>query len=638
MTVIQIKRSAGVAAPTTGDLAEGELAYSEDRSANGAGAVLYIESIASDGTTAVIDKIGGKYYTNTVDELLTPATSTVGGGVEFFEGTSNGSNKIILKAPNALAADLTYTLPVSPTNGYFLQTNGSGTLSWQEVVSSLTIAGDSGTDTINTGQTLTFEGTANQVTTAVTDNKVKFSLPTDVAITGDFTVGGNDIKMNGGTTALTFSGSGDVTVAGDLTVTGNDIKSSTATSLTLSGADVTVAGDLQVSGNDIKMAGGTTALTMSGTGDVTVAGDLQVSGNDIKMAGGTTAVTFSGTGDVIVAGDLKVGGNDIKASDDTTTITLAGADVTIAGDLQVSGNDIKMNTGTTVITMSGSGDVALAGDLRINGNDIKASDNTTAITMSSADVTVAGDLQVSGNDIKMAGGTTAITMSGSGDVTLAGDLTVTGNDIKSSSATALTLSGANVEVVGDLTVTGNDIKSSGGTTALTLSGADVTVAGNLTVNGSSTIVNSTTVTIDDVLIKLADNNTGNSIDTGVYGEYVESATTKYAGWFRDASDSNIFKYFVGLQVEPTTTVDTTGTGFTRGTINANLTGGTVSSLASVIGVTDGGTGVGTFTTNGVLYGNGTGAIQATAAGTDTYILKSASGVPTWSNVIDGGTY
>lgn len=580
MTVIQIKRSAGVAAPTTGDLAEGELAYSEDRSANGAGAVLYIESIASDGTTAVIDKIGGKYYTNTVDELLTPATSTVGGGVEFFEGTSNGSNKIILKAPNALAADLTYTLPVSPTNGYFLQTNGSGTLSWQEVVSSLTIAGDSGTDTINTGQTLTFEGTANQVTTAVTDNKVKFSLPTDVTITGDFTVGGNDIKMNGGTTALTFSGSGDVTVAGD----------------------------------------------------------LQVSGNDIKMSGGTTAVTFSGTGDVIVAGDLKVGGNDIKASDDTTTITLAGADVTIAGDLQVSGNDIKMNTGTTVITMSGSGDVALAGDLRINGNDIKASDNTTAITMSSADVTVAGDLQVSGNDIKMAGGTTAITMSGSGDVTLAGDLTVTGNDIKSSSATALTLSGANVEVVGDLTVTGNDIKSSGGTTALTLSGADVTVAGNLTVNGSSTIVNSTTVTIDDVLIKLADNNTGNSIDTGVYGEYVESAVTKYAGWFRDASDSNIFKYFVGLQVEPTTTVDTTGTGFTRGTINANLTGGTVSSLSAVIGVADGGTGVGTFTTNGVLYGNGTGAIQATAAGTDTYILKSASGVPTWSNVIDGGTY
>jgi hypothetical protein len=42
MTVIQIKRSTGSSAPTTNDLVEGELAYSEDRSGNGAGAILYI--------------------------------------------------------------------------------------------------------------------------------------------------------------------------------------------------------------------------------------------------------------------------------------------------------------------------------------------------------------------------------------------------------------------------------------------------------------------------------------------------------------------------------------------------------------------------------------------------------------------
>jgi hypothetical protein len=124
----------------------------------------------------------------------------------------------------------------------------------------------------------------------------------------------------------------------------------------------------------------------------------------------------------------------------------------------------------------------------------------------------------------------------------------------------------------------------------------------------------------------------------VYGEYVESATTKYSGYFRDASDSNIFKFFVGLEAEPSTTVNTSGTGYAVGTILANLTGGTISSLATDLAVSDGGTGASTFTTNGVLYGNGTGAIQATAAGTDTYILKSNAGVPTWSNVIDGGTY
>jgi hypothetical protein len=268
------------------------------------------------------------------------------------------------------------------------------------------------------------------------------------------------------------------------------------------------------------------------------------------------------------------------------------------------------------------------------------SGGTTAITFSgSADTTLAGDLQVSGNDIKMSGGTTVITMSGTGDVAITGDLTVTGNDIKASGGTtAISMSGADVTVAGDLQVSGNDIKSSTGATALTLSGADVTVAGNLTVNGSSTIVNSTTVTIDDVILKLADNNTANSVDTGVYAQYVESATTKYAGWFRDASDSNIFKFFLGLEAEPSTTVNTSGTGYAVGTILANLTGGTISSLATDLAVSDGGTGASTFTTNGVLYGNGTGAIQATAQGTDTYILKSNAGVPTWSNVIDGGTY
>jgi hypothetical protein len=245
---------------------------------------------------------------------------------------------------------------------------------------------------------------------------------------------------------------------------------------------------------------------------------------------------------------------------------------------------------------------------------------------------------VGGNDIKMSGGATAITFSGSADVAIAGDLTVTGNDIKSSTATALTLSGGDVEVKGDLKVTGNDIKSSTGATALTLDGANVTVAGNLTINGSSTIVNSTTVTIDDVLLKLADNNTGNSVDTGVYGQYVESTLTKYAGWFRDASDNNIFKYFVGLQAEPTNTVDTAGTGYAVGTILANITGGTISSLATDLAVADGGTGASTFTTNGVLYGNGTNAIQVTAAGSNGFILKSNNGTPEWSNVIDGGTY
>jgi hypothetical protein len=59
------------------------------------------------------------------------ATTTVGGDLKLYEGTNNGTNFVALKAPNTLAADVTYTLPTADgTNGQVLATNGSGALSW----------------------------------------------------------------------------------------------------------------------------------------------------------------------------------------------------------------------------------------------------------------------------------------------------------------------------------------------------------------------------------------------------------------------------------------------------------------------------------------------------------------------------
>jgi hypothetical protein len=66
-------------------------------------------------------------------------------------------------------------------------------------------------------------------------------------------------------------------------------------------------------------------------------------------------------------------------------------------------------------------------------------------------------------------------------------LTVTGNAINSSTATAITLDGANVTVAGYIKVGGNDIQSSGGTTAITLDSSNVTVKGNLTVDSNTTL-------------------------------------------------------------------------------------------------------------------------------------------------------
>ena len=65
----------------------------------------------------------------------------------------------------------------------------------------------------------------------------------------------------------------------------------------------------------------------------------------------------------------------------------------------------------------------------------------------------------------------------------------------------------------------------------------------------------------------------------------------------------------------------------------------------------GGTGVSTFTTNGIIYGNAAGAIQVTAAAnmgspgtgddaTTSYqvLPVTSAGVPVWTDTIDGGTF
>ena len=65
----------------------------------------------------------------------------------------------------------------------------------------------------------------------------------------------------------------------------------------------------------------------------------------------------------------------------------------------------------------------------------------------------------------------------------------------------------------------------------------------------------------------------------------------------------------------------------------------------------GGTGAGTFTSNGIVYGNGTSPLQVTAeanmaspgtgndATTSYQVLTvTSAGVPVWTNTLDGGTF
>jgi hypothetical protein len=164
---------------------------------------------------------------------------------------------------------------------------------------------------------------------------------------------------------------------------------------------------------------------------------------------------------------------------------------------------------------------------------------------------------------------------------------------------------------------------------------NLTVTGDFYVLGNATTLNTATLTVADPLVKFGNTNPSDSLDIGFFGQY-NSSGTKYAGLYRDHTD-NKFKLFRDLTVDPTTNV-VSSADYTIASLVANIVGGTVSGLTANILVGDGGTGRGTFTSKGVLFGNATGALRVTSAGTYGQVLQAGSdGTPVFGG-IDGGTY
>ena len=208
---MKIKRSTGTGKPTT--VAQGELFYAYG-SGGTYGKRLAIGHVDGGGSTPEI--IGGSHFTDMLDHTagtLTASSAIVvdsgsfvdelklkaQGELKLFEATANGTNYLALKAPASVGSDLTYTLPASATNGYVLSTNSSGVLSWiAQSPTGLTIAADSGSnDTVTVGtDTLTFEGTTNEIETAVSNNKITIGLPTNVTISGNLTVSGTTTTVS----------------------------------------------------------------------------------------------------------------------------------------------------------------------------------------------------------------------------------------------------------------------------------------------------------------------------------------------------------------------------------------------------------------------------------------------------------
>jgi hypothetical protein len=166
-------------------------------------------------------------------------------------------------------------------------------------------------------------------------------------------------------------------------------------------------------------------------------------------------------------------------------------------------------------------------------------------------------------------------------------------------------------------------------------GNNLTVSGNLYVIGDVTTVNTAVLTVEDPLVKFGNANPTDGLDIGFYGEYNDGAP-KYAGLFRDASDSGIFKLFVGLTADPTTNVINPAS-YTQAVLQADLKYGNVTNLVNAILVNDGGTGRNTLTANAVLYGDGTNSVGL-ASGTAGQVLQISTQGQVLFSMLDGGTY
>jgi hypothetical protein len=98
---------------------------------------------------------------------------------------------------------------------------------------------------------------------------------------------------------------------------------------------------------------------------------------------------------------------------------------------------------------------------------------------------------------------------------------------------------------------------------------NVEIGGNLTVTGTQTVLTVATVEATDPLIKLAKDNSADTIDIGFYG-LSNDGSDKYHGMFRDADDGK-FYLFKDLGTEPSSTVPTLSAG-NKATIVANIEG------------------------------------------------------------------
>lgn len=307
-------------------------------------------------------------------------TTTSGAKLRLWDGDE--TNYVDLKAPDSISTNFTLTLPADDgTNGQYLQTNGSGVLTWAAV--SATPAGNTTEIQYNSSGSfagaagLTTDGThltvkaAGEIRFSDTDssNYVSFKSPGTVAANRSYTLpatigtAGQVLKIASGatSTAATLEWADDLTGGSGGTPGGSD------TYVQFNDAG-TFGGDAGFTYNKT-----TDAVTVVGT--VTAGGFNATTGTDYKVNGtsvltattlgsGVTAssLTSVGTLTTLTVDNININGNVISSTNTNGAITLTPNGTGVVQSSNIfevrSANGIRLqdsaNTGSAIITVASS--------------------------------------------------------------------------------------------------------------------------------------------------------------------------------------------------------------------------------------------------------------------------------------------
>ena len=282
-------------------------------------------------------------------------------------------------------------------------------------------------------------------------------------------------------------------------------------------------------GGDVKVSGAITATSFSGSfsGNADTATALETA-RSIGLGGDLSgSASFDGTGDITIS--ATIGANSVALGNDTTGNYVATVADAGSGNITVSGSGSETSAVTLDLSDSGvsAGTVGSATAIPVLTVDAKGRVTSTSTANIVTTLTVDGDsgsedIALATEDLTISGGSNVTTTAASNGVSVDLD-----NDV---SITNLAVVGASVSGVATATalhlgaegsavrVTSDTIS---GPATLTLDPAGVgdnsgtvVIAGNLQVDGTQTIVNSTTVAIDDLNVQVA---TGAANDAAANG-------------------------------------------------------------------------------------------------------------------------